>query len=86
MEEECLLSEELVAIADDLLDMKECPIIRTRFEDDGTLLKPGRRMRFTISIKKEGEITRADNNSDKPSSIQSISELLKELFDKNRSK
>ena len=28
------LSEELVKIADELLDLKECPIIATRFEDD----------------------------------------------------
>ena len=33
-------SDELVDIADNLLDMKECPIIRTRFEDDDNFELP----------------------------------------------
>lgn len=34
------LSKDIVRIADDLLNMKECPIIRTRFEDDEDFQEP----------------------------------------------
>ena len=37
---EVYLSKDIVKIADELLDMKECPIIRTRFEDDENFQEP----------------------------------------------
>lgn len=37
---EVYLSKDIVKIADELLDVKECPIIRTRFEDDENFQEP----------------------------------------------
>lgn len=74
------LSEELVAIADDLLNMKECPIIRTRFEDNEFFKRPNEKCEIPQS-KKDNKDTKADDDTES-SSMQSLGDLLKERFNK----
>lgn len=58
------LSEEIIELADKLLEMKECPVIQTRFEDD----------EHFVDTNNKGKTTRPSRKDD---SVASIGELLK---------
>lgn len=83
-----LNSEELIEIADELLNMKECPIIQTRFEGNRFFKKPNdfqERIVFADPLKKEEENEQAFDE-DKPEEIQSIGEILKSYIREGQSK
>ena len=70
-----------MTIADDLLKMKKCPIIRTRFEDSEYFKTPDEEYE-PLQQEKENKDSHTDNDSDEPINIQSLGDLLKERFRK----
>ena len=65
------LSNEIIEIADKLLEMKECPIIRTRFEDDEHFVDMNNKSATSKSSYKDDDIV-------------SVGELLKKYRPKEK--
>ncbi len=72
-------AEELVSIADRLLDMEKCPIIQTRFEDNCFFKKPGYNRKNIKLIDTEDIVEDDEDKIDEcvTENIQSIGDILK---------